>query len=197
MVLVLGCRDVESLLDLPTAVTATEALFREQAAGDLAPDPPHRIRLQRGAMRLVAGALLGSRRGGVRVSAGGGSDPVALVYDLDDGGLLCIQAYPFSSLRIGATVGLAAKLLAPARVRVVSMIGTGRNAQSVLEGVCWARPEVEQIRVYSRREEHRQRFADAMRAALGRDVTAVDSGRAVVEGAELVLAATDPQEPVL
>jgi ornithine cyclodeaminase/alanine dehydrogenase-like protein (mu-crystallin family) len=198
VVLVLGRRDVESLLDLPTAVAVTEALFREQAAGDLAPDPPHRIRLQRGAMRLVAGALLGSRRGGVRVSAGaGGGDPAALVYDLDAGTLLCIQAYPFSSLRIGATVGLAAKLLAPARVRTVGMIGTGRNARSMLEGVCWARPEIEQVRVYSRREANRRQFADAMRAALGRDVTAVDEGRAVVEGVEVVLAATDPQEPVL
>jgi alanine dehydrogenase len=36
-----------------------------------------------------------------------------------------------------------------------------------------------------------------MRAALGRDVTAADSGRAVVEGAQVVLTATDPQEPVL
>jgi ornithine cyclodeaminase/alanine dehydrogenase-like protein (mu-crystallin family) len=198
MVLVLGHRDVADLLDLPTAVAVTEALFREQAAGDVAPDPPHLLRLRPGVMRLVAGALLGSRRGGVRVSAGSASgDPTALLYDLDDGGLLCIQAYPFSSLRIAATVGLVTKLLAPGRVLTVGLIGTGRNAQSVLEGVCWARPEVERIRLYSRREEHRRQFADAMRAALGRDVTAVDAGRAVVEGAEVVLTATDPQAPVL
>ena len=198
MVLVLGHHDVADLLDLPTAVAVTEALFREQASGDVAPDPPHLIRLRPGVMRLVAGALLGSRRGGVRVSAGSAAgDPTALLYDLDEGGLLCIQSYPFSSLRIAATVGLATKLLAPARVRSVGLIGTGRNAQSVLEGVCWARPDVEQIRLYSRREEHRRQFADAMRAVLGRDVTAVGEGRRVVEGADVVLTATDPQEPVL
>jgi alanine dehydrogenase len=198
VVLVLGRRDVQDLLDLPTAVAVTEALLREQASGDLAPIAPRSTHLPRGVMRLVAGALLGSRRAGIRVSVGGGGDdPVALLYDTESGKLLCIQAYLYSSLRIAATVGLATRLLAPERVRTVGLIGTGRNAQSVLEGVCWARQGVEEIRVYSRREEHRRLFAGAMREELGCSIVAAASGREAVEGADVVLTATNPEQPVL
>ncbi len=199
MALLLGRRDVEDLVGLADAVAVTESLFRAQAAGALAPDAPHLVRLGRGVMRLVDGALLDAHRAGVRVSVGGGGggDAVALLFDTENGKLLCVQAYPFSSLRIGATVALATRLLAPERVHTIGLIGTGRNAQSVLEGVCWARPEVGAIRVYSRSEQHRRLFAGAMREALGRAVTAVDHGGAAVEGADVVLTATDPAEPVL
>ena len=198
MVLVLGRRDVQDLLDLPTAVAVTEALLREQASEDLAPIAPRSTHLPRGVMRLVAGALLGSQRAGIRVSVGGGSeDPVALLYDTESGKLLCIQAYLFSSLRISATVGLATRLLAPEPVRTVGLIGTGRNAQSVLEGVGWARQGIEEIRVYSRRPEHRRLFAGSMREELGCSIVLAASGREAIEGADVVLTATNPQEPVL
>jgi ornithine cyclodeaminase/alanine dehydrogenase-like protein (mu-crystallin family) len=197
MVLLLRREEVAGLLDLPTAIAVTERLFQEQASGDLASSAPRLLRLGQGVMRMVAGGLLGARRCGARLSVSGSSDPLALIYDLDSGQPLCIQAYPFSSLRIGATVGLAVKLLAQEHVRRVGIIGSGRNAQSILEGVCWARPAVGEVRVFSRRVEHREPFARAMQGALGRSVEPVGDAHRAVENAEVVLTATDPREPVL
>jgi len=155
------------------------------------------LRLRHGTMRMVAGALQGTGRAGARLSVSGDEPPVALLYDTESGRLLSIQAYPYSSLRIGATVALAVRRLAPEQVPTVGLIGSGRNAPSLLEGVCWARPEVREVRVFSRQGEHRERFARAMQSALDRSVVAVDSGQRAVQGAQVVLTATDPREPVV
>ncbi|HEY7061128.1 MAG TPA: NAD(P)-binding domain-containing protein [Chloroflexota bacterium] len=197
MALLLRQDEVAGLLDLPTAIAVTERLFAEQAAGDLAPSAPRLLRLRHGTMRMVAGALQGTGRAGIRVSAGASDPPLAVLYDSESGKVLSIQAYPYSSLRIGATVGLSVRRLAPERVATVGLIGSGRNAQSLLEGVCWARPDVREIRVFSRRPEHREQFARAVQDALGRVAAPVESGQRAVEGAQIVLTATDPREPVL
>jgi alanine dehydrogenase len=197
MALLLRQDEVAGLLDLPTAITVTERLFQEQAAGDLAPSAPRLLRLRHGTMRTVAGALQGTGRAGARLSVSGEEPPLALLYDTESGKLLCIQAYPYSSLRIGATVGLAVQRLAPEHVHTVGLIGSGRNARSILEGVCWARPDVREVRVFSRQAEHREQFARATQSVLGRSVEPVDNGLRAVQDAQVVLTATDPREPVL
>jgi ornithine cyclodeaminase/alanine dehydrogenase-like protein (mu-crystallin family) len=199
MTLLLTRREATSLLDLPQAMAVTRDVLREQAAGAAVAIPPRHVRMVRGALRIVSGALLESRRAGVRTGpavALAGKPHTALLYDAESGDLLCIMGYPFATLRTGATVGVATDLLARADARQIGMIGTGRNALSLLEAACHVRP-VERIRVYSRNAERRTAFAEQAQAALGVPVEPAADAPGAVRDAAIVYVATDSLTPAL
>jgi alanine dehydrogenase len=203
MTLLLSQADVEGLLDLTQAMEATRQALREQAAGAVTAIPPRHIAVPRGALRVVSGALIQSQRVGVRLgpAAGfvdqtGGDRMVALLYDSESGDLLSIMAYPFSRLRTGGTIGVATELLAREDARTVGMIGTGRNALSLLQAACHVRP-VAQVLVHSRNAERREAFAARAQQALGVPVEATAEAAAAVRDAEIVYVATDALAPVL
>src|SRR6266480_1676981 len=104
MALLLRRSDVSHLLDLRQAMRVLEQTFREQSAGNVKQVPPLRF-MNRG-MRMVVGGLEAQNKNGLRVSVTGG-ESLALLFEISSGELLAIMGYPFSNLRIGATVGLA------------------------------------------------------------------------------------------
>src|SRR5579862_94016 len=166
MALLLTRSEVADLLDLDSAMAATEEAFREQSDDAVAALAPSMLPTRRGALRIVSGALLNSRRMGVRAgpAAGylehpSGERMQAFLYDSETGDLLCVMAYTFGTLRTGATVGVATRLLAREDAHVAAMLGTGRNAISLLRAVCHVRP-IEHVRVYSRDTQHRTDFAE-------------------------------------
>ena len=57
--------------------------------------------------------------------------------------------------------------------------------------------EIRQARVFSRRQERREDFAQRSSERLGVDVRAVDSAQECVEGADIVIAITSAREPVV
>lgn len=199
MALVLTRDDVEPLLGLEQAIQVTENAFLEQADQAVAAIAPRHLQVPRGALRIVSGALLKSRRMGVRVgpAAGlAGLGMTALLYDSENGHLLCVMAYPLGTLRTGATIGLATRFFARPDAGVVGMIGTGRNALSLLQAACHVRP-IKSIRIHSRNPERRAAFAENARAALGLPVEALSESPAAVRDAEIVYIATDALTPVL
>jgi alanine dehydrogenase len=204
MSLLLTRQDVEGLLDLDGAMEATLQAFREQAAGKVNALAPRMLSTPRGALRIVSGALLDSQRMGVRVGpAAGYNDPagedtrmVALLYDSESGDLLSVMAYAFGTLRTGATVGLATRWFAREDARVLAMVGTGRNALSLIRAVCRVRP-IEQVRVFSRNPDRRADFARRTEAALGKPVQAAGLTEEATLGADIVCVATDSLTPVL
>ena len=95
-------------------MSVLEQTFREQAAGQVKPVAPLRF-MNRG-MRMVVGGLEVQDKNGFRVSVTGG-DSLA-IFEVSSGKLLCLMGYPFSDLRIGATVGLAIeRFAAPAHAQ--------------------------------------------------------------------------------
>jgi ornithine cyclodeaminase/alanine dehydrogenase-like protein (mu-crystallin family) len=78
----------------------------------------------------------------------------------------------------------------------MALIGSGRLAMGLLEGICLAR-DVEEIQVYSRTAANRERFADEAAAHLSRRVVAAPSVRQAAADADLVLVATSSNDPVL
>ena len=81
-----------------------EQTLREQSDGNVRQVPPLRF-MDRG-MRMVVGGLEAQNKNGLRVSVTGG-EALALLFEISTGRLLSLMGYPFSSLRISATVGLA------------------------------------------------------------------------------------------
>jgi len=199
MTLLLTRAEVEPLLDLEQAIQVTQRALVEQASDGVVAAAPRHVTVPRGALRIVGGALLKSRRMGARVGPAAGLAGIgatALLYDSENGALLCVMAYPFGTLRTGATIGLATKFFARAEARSVGMIGTGRNALGLLQAACHVR-RINSIRVYSRSAERRAGFALRAQTILGLAVEAVSEAAAATRGAEIVYVATDSLTPAL
>src|SRR5262245_50224726 len=104
--------------------------FLEQSSGQVKQVAPLRF-MNRG-MRMVVGGLEAQNKNGLRVSVTGG-EGLALLFEISSGDLLCLMGYPFSNLRISATVGLAIERFTDPQARTVAMIGSGRLALPILQ----------------------------------------------------------------
>ncbi len=99
-------------------------------------------------------------------------------------------------LRVACTNALGAKYMAPADARIYALIGSGWQASGQALAMAAVRP-IEEIRIYSPTRHNRERLAGELKARLGIAVSAVDSARAAVEGADIVGIATNSVTPVV
>jgi ornithine cyclodeaminase len=197
---VLRADDVRAALPMPACVDAVEAAFVAYSGGGA--ELPAVIHLDvpeaKGEIHVKAGHLHGAPAYAVKVASGfyerepAVIDGMVLVFDartgaplamLLDGGLL-------TDLRTGAAGGVAARRLAPERVDVAAVIGTGIQARRQIEALRCVRP-VGEVRVWGR---------DAGRAALtAEDVggVAVPTPRAAVDGADVIVTCTASREPLI
>lgn len=111
--------------------------------------------------------------------------PVAIIHD----GLIQL-------VRVACTSALSVQLLAREDAADLGLIGTGKQAWWHLKAASAVR-KLSRIRVYSPSQERRRAFAGQAATELGITVTAVDTVRAAVEDADIVIAATNASEPVL
>jgi ornithine cyclodeaminase/alanine dehydrogenase-like protein (mu-crystallin family) len=193
MALLLSRTDIAKLLDLPRAMQVLQRVYQDQAKGGIDAVPP--LRLMNRGIRQVAGRLNLQNRVGVRLSVTG-SRALALVFEIESGKLLAIMGYPFSNLRIGATVGLAMEQLVRPAVKKVGLIGSGAIAPWLLRTAVNLRP-IEEIKVFSRSSERREKFADDMTRELGVQVTPVNQPEDAIENAEMIFVSTNSPGPAL
>lgn len=193
MTVLLRTSEVADLLDLPRAIDVLERVYREQAAGEIDAVPPLRL-MDRG-LRMVVGRLRAERRMGVRLSATEGHT-AALLFDVDTGELLTMMGYPFSHLRISATVGLALKHLANPRATTAALIGSGRLAPSLLVAATGVLP-LRRVRVYSPTPAHRESFAARSTEQLKVQVEPASTPQEALGDTDLVLVTTNARGAVL
>jgi ornithine cyclodeaminase/alanine dehydrogenase-like protein (mu-crystallin family) len=98
-------------------------------------------------------------------------------------------------LRVGATNGLGAKYLARTDANTVGLLGSGWQAGGQVMAITAVR-RIEQIRCYSPNRERREAFARAMTEKVGVEIVPVDSPEQAVQGADVVLCATNSIDPV-
>lgn len=187
MTLLLRRSEVADLLDLRQAMRVLEQTFREQAGGKVKQVPPLRF-MNRG-MRMVVGGLEAQDKNGLRVSVTGG-DGLALLFEISSGNLLALMGYPFSNLRISATVGLAIDRFTDPRAKTIAMVGSGRLALPVLEPAIAVR-QIERVIVYSRNADNREAFARKASEKLKVDVMPVTSAEQAIDQADFVLVSTN------
>jgi len=187
MTLLLRRSEVADLLDLRQAMRVLEQTFREQAGGKVKQVPPLRF-MNRG-MRMVVGGLEAQDKNGLRVSVTGG-DGLALLFEISSGNLLALMGYPFSNLRISATVGLAIDRFTDPRAKTIAMVGSGRLALPVLEPAVAVR-QIERVIVYSRNADNREAFARKASEKLKVDVMPVTSAEQAIDQADFVLVSTN------
>ena len=187
MTLLLRRSEIAGLLDLRQAMRVLEQTFREQSDGKVKQVPPLRF-MNRG-MRMVVGGLEAQNKNGLRVSVTGG-ESMALLFEISSGDLIAVMGYPFSELRISATVGLAIQHLAHPHAKSVALIGSGRLAMPILEPAVSVRP-IERVLVYSRNPNNRESFARKASEKLKAAVSAVTSPEVAINEADLVLVSTN------
>jgi len=129
-------------------------------------------------------ALGGRYLGLVLLVAMRDTQPLALMHD----GYL-------SALRVGATSALAARYLSLPDAGDVALFGCGDQARTQLLGLAEVR-RLRKVRVFSRNKARRAAFAAEMSATLSIPVMSVTDPQTAIEGADLVVAATNSLDPV-
>jgi ornithine cyclodeaminase/alanine dehydrogenase-like protein (mu-crystallin family) len=144
---------------------------------------------------MVVGGLEAQNKNGLRVSVTGG-EGLALLFEISSGDLLALMGYPFSNLRISATVGLAIERFTSPRAKIIAMIGSGRLALPILQPAVALRG-VERILVYSRSARNREVFAREASETLKVRAVAAESAEQAIEEADFVLVSTNSPQAAL
>lgn len=195
MVLILAESEVKDLVDLKSAMSAFKRVFEQQARGQLVAWPPQHLTGLKANLQVRTGHLAGDGRMGVRTATGYGNQAYCLVYDTS-GRSLAWMGYPFSEVRLYASVGLGIDQLARPGAARVTILGSGERALGMLQAACAVRT-IQSIAVYSPTPEHRTRFAADAVQDLDVPVVAVDDPQAAVAEADIIIVITNARSPAL
>jgi ornithine cyclodeaminase len=211
---VYDAKAVRSALPMPALVDACEHAFAAYSSGGAAlPSVIHLdIAEQQAEVHVKAGHLRGGRWWALKVASGfpgnaahglPANDGLVLVFDATTGApaaFLIDQGY-ITDARTGAAGGVAARWLAPQRVRAVAVIGTGTQAHFQLDGLAVARPHFEDVRIWGRSREHAQacvrELADRPGLPAGCRYRPAASIEEAVRDADVVITCTASREPLV
>ena len=189
---------VETIIPMAQAIEAVEESLAETSRGNAVVLPRRRIHH---ANRMLFGVLPGSFKGAMGAYLQTDRDraihhETVVLYSVETGEpLILFQDCAINELRTGAAGGVGAKYLAPPDAARVAVIGSEKHAFTQLQAVCAVRP-IETVRVFSPTPAHRLRFADRVRADLEVEAMAASSAESALEGAHIVITATNAQSPV-
>ena len=170
MPLYLTEQDVADLLSPAEAVEVIERCFRRMAAGTVENRPRYRLRLQGGALAVMAAADLELGYAGAKVYAGfrDGARFAVLLFRADAPELVAvIEADRLGQLRTGAASAVAARHLARPGARSLGLIGCGWQAESQLACIRAALPQLERVVAYCRTPERLRAFCETHGAEPG------------------------------
>jgi ornithine cyclodeaminase len=103
--------------------------------------------------------------------------------------LATIDATTATEVRTAACSALSVRLLAPAECRVMTVFGTAAQARGNVRAIR-AEREIEEVRVVGRSPEHAKAFAAE------NDASVAGSAEEALDGAAIVVAATNSREPI-
>jgi ornithine cyclodeaminase/alanine dehydrogenase len=192
--LLLRHADVEGLLSLDEVIEALRGGLNEQAEG-LAQVPPRTTidsASRHGWLRVMPVILNGSGLMGFKAmhaTPGVGVRYLVACYELKSGELLAlIDADWLTQVRTACTAAIGTDVLARREVEQIGVIGSSAQASMLLSAVARIRP-FKRLKVFSPTPANRERFAETASQQYGVEATAVNSGEAAAQGADLLLSA--------
>lgn len=148
---------------------------------------------------VVAQPAVGGRRRKSKVPAGPQFKYTALqlIFSSVTGALACVMPDGLVQCkRVAATGAVGVKYLSRSSASRLAVLGSGMMADGFIEAISKVR-SLERIRVFSPTRAHREALADRWRGILGADVEAADSPEDAVRDAEVVVAATNAEQPAV
>lgn len=106
------------------------------------------------------------------------------------------DASVITEIRTGAVSGVATDLLARPDAHRLAIIGAGAQGRSHLAAMMAVR-DIRSVAVYDQNAQAARRYCEEMAAQFGIPVTAADSPREAVDGADIVCTVTPSREPYL
>jgi alanine dehydrogenase len=207
---VLGMQDIARAVSMRDAIEVQRTAFAALAAGRVTATPNTWLRLpdqerRRGWLKILAGHEAGTGALGVKVLARFADNPpganlgsLIMLFDDENGFPVAIMdGVLITALRTGAGAGVASDLMAAPHAARIALIGTGVVGWHSLEAAIAVRPSLERVRVFSRSEERRSETAARAGAELGVHAEAVASVDEAVEGADIIITATNSPQPIL
>ena len=191
-VLYLSEAEVMELLPMPKCIELMQEAFEQLASKDSVNQPRRRVILPTGSVLHYMAAGTPKYFGAKIYSthARHGAHFLFLLYRSEDAKpLAIIEANQLGQIRTGAASGLATKLLAREDAAVVGIIGSGFQAETQLTAMHAVR-KIRSVRVWSRGPEKRKAFAAKLSAE------AAETAQAAIEGADIVITATNSKDPV-
>lgn len=223
-VLVLNNETVERALSLDDCMDAIERMYRAVAAGRAVEGLRDQTHVPLGephlayCLKTMNGALLDAGYMILRISSdvndttpvngvavtrhlargpGGTSCGFVIVFRTDNLAPVAIVHDDWLQLvRVGCTGAVSVRCLAREDAGDLALIGTGGQAWWHLAAIARVR-RLRRIRVYSPTPANRERFAQRASEALGLQVERMPDVRTAVDGADIVVAATNVSQPIL
>lgn len=224
MTLVLSNEDVDELLSMSECIEALEEAYKQLALGNGVnrrrsdsvvqgsnPDTFYSLKSMDGivpgfgvgAVRINSDIVTWPVRDGTirreKIPAAPGNRWVGLVllFSTETGEPLAIFPDGYlQRLRVGAANGLGAKYLARNDAKTVALLGSGWQASGQAMAITAVR-KVEQIRCYSPNKENRTSFSERMSSQLGIEVIPTESSEKAIDGADIILCATNSIDNIL
>ena len=190
--------EVRQILTMAKAIELVERAFRDRAAGK-AFDVPRRRTLQPGGHLHVLQAaapeinLIGFKAYYLKPDAR--TFFLHLINHSRGNQEALIEADWLGRIRTGAATGVATNCLARGDACVVACFGTGRHAQTQLEGVAAVR-KLTDVRAFGRNRERQRNFCETMARKLNVDVRPVTSEAEALDGAHIVNVMTRSDQPL-
>jgi ornithine cyclodeaminase/alanine dehydrogenase-like protein (mu-crystallin family) len=203
MALLLLDKDVRQLLTMDAALAAVEDAFVSLARGDAVNVPRQRGVLPEATLNVLAAlsrkldtATLKSYPV-IRRDVTVGSSLTLLLYRISTGRLDAImEAGSLGQIRTGAASGVAAKYIARPDSKVMTLFGSGFQAQTQVEALVRVLPSLNRINVVSRSAERALRFCENVMAAVAIEAVHAHNIEEAVAQADVITTATGSHQPL-
>lgn len=207
--LVVGSQVVSRLLTMSECIRVMGDTFRAMARGE-ALFPPRQAMPQpngKGVLGMMPGYLGPQGVIGLKATSvfpGNLGTPyeshqgAVLLFETEHGQLLSmVDAGSITNIRTAAVSGVATDVLGRKDAVELAILGSGAQATSHLEAMLTVRPNIRQVRVWSRSLDNAKKFAK--RASSSHDVPIDVTGQAqdAVHGSDLICTTTGATSPIL
>lgn len=189
MAIFLTEENVKALIPMGDAISVLEEAFAEKGSSSAINVPRFRPTINGVGLTMMVSALGGKRVSGFKVMGAG--KPMVLIFGADSRELLAVlEASSLGQIRTGAATGLATKYMSAVQSKTVGIVGTGFQARSQLEAICFVR-DIEKIKAYSRNIDRKESFCEEMSQFLLVDVVSAESAEEAVSDTDIVVAVTN------
>ncbi len=211
--LLLTDEEIKPLLSIGEVMEAVEEAFREKGLGyvQMPPKPYLFFEKYDGDLRVMPSYLERIDVSAVKVvnshpnnlSSYGLPTVMATIILIDpkNGAPLAVMGGSYiTALRTGAAGGIAVKYLARKDSKVIGLVGAGTQARTQLAALISLYKELDEVRVWSRTRETRNRFVSKMRELYRKEVNRIrplESVKEAVEECDIVVTSTPSRNPIV